>query len=136
MACEHEDPESTSDREDRGVHNPRIVDLIHHDQAAGEVVLTLIEWRPWPASENHYEELDQKLSNYFVYAIDGFLGRQYPSYAGLPVRVQLDSVHELSAEAVAMLEEASRVGEDHGIRVALRYVAAEELAAAPWERST
>lgn len=128
------DSETNDSLETRGVANPRIVDLIAHDTQAGEVVLSMIEWRPWPAGPGHYEALDEKLSNYFVYAIDGFLGRQYPRYAGLPVRIQLDSVHELSREALAILEEASRAGEEHGLRIALRYVAAEELPAAPWER--
>lgn len=131
---ETETSEATNQPEQRGVANPRIVDLIHLDRAAGEVVLTMIEWRPWPCADEHYEQLDEKLSNYFVYLIDGFLGRQYPAYAGLPSRVQLDSVHEVTPEVRAMLEEASRLGEEHGIRVALRYVAAEELPAAPWER--
>lgn len=118
----------------RGVINPRIVDLIQVDPSAGEVVLTLIEWRPWPSGAEHYDQLDEKLSNYFVYIIDGFLGRQYPQYAGMPARVQLDTVHEISDQVRSILEEASRVGEEHGIRVALRYVAAEDMAAASWEQ--
>jgi hypothetical protein len=130
----HETPEEQPESLIRGVINPRIVDLIHVDRAAGEVVLTMIEWRPWPAGAEHYDQLDEKLSNYFVYVIDGFLGRQYPQYAGMPARVQLDTVHEISEQVRSILEEASRVGEEHGIRVALRYVAAEEVATAAWEQ--
>lgn len=126
--------EASETREARGVANPRIVDLMHLDRSSGEVVLTLLEWRPW-GGEDHLLQLDEKLSNYFVYAIDGFLVRDYPTYLGAPVRVQLDTVHPAPAEVVAILEEAGRVGAEHGIRVALRHVAAEELAVASWEHS-
>ena len=118
----------------RGVKNPEIVDLITTDPRRGQVVLVAIEDRGWDLGREQLEQLNDKLSNYFVYAIEGHLAEQYPQYAGMPVRIQLDTTEEPSPEARALLQEATRVGTQNGLALVVRLVDAEDLPRAPWEQ--
>jgi hypothetical protein len=76
-------------REPRGVHNPRVIDLITPDESSGEVVLVMIEDRPWQSEPAQLRQLEAKFNAYLEYALGGHLAQQYPSYAGRPVRFQL-----------------------------------------------
>ena len=117
----------------RGVANPEIVDLVTTDPRRGHVVLVLIEDRGWGLGKEQLEQLNDKLSNYFVYVIDGHLAEQYPQYAGWPVRIQLDTTEEPSPEARTLLREATRVGAQNGLAVVVRVLDREDLSRAPWE---
>lgn len=117
----------------RGVENPTIIDLITADPASDEVVLVMIEERPWTLGSAQLEQLNDKLNAYFVYVLDGHLVEQYPEYLGVPVRLQLDCAHEPSAEARGMLRMATQVAHEHGLEFAIRHVEAGEVKRAPWE---
>ncbi len=73
----------------RGVENPRVVDGIRPDPATDEVVLTILEQRPWGSVAQQLQQLEDKLNSYFGYVLDGFLARDYPQYAGKPVCIEL-----------------------------------------------
>jgi hypothetical protein len=77
-------------RERRGVQNPRVVDLIAEDDSGGEVVLVMLEERPWGAHPEQLRQLEAKFNSYLEYVLGGHLAEQYPQYAGRPVRFQLD----------------------------------------------
>jgi len=77
-------------RETRGVHNPHVIDLISLDPEANEVVLLMLEERPWGTVPNQLEQLDDKYNSYISYVLDGHLAKQYPQYADKAVRIQLD----------------------------------------------
>ena len=89
--------ESTSEMQ-RGVENPDIIDLITPDPTSGEVVLLIIEERPWGSDKNQLVQFDEKLNRYLAYILDGFLGRQYPQYENTPVRIQIDCVADRRAK--------------------------------------
>ena len=76
-------------REPRGVHNPRVVDLIELDRETGEVVLVMLEERPWGSDPAQLRQLEAKLNSYLSYVLDGFLSRHYPEYEGRSVRFEL-----------------------------------------------
>ncbi len=77
-------------REARGVHNPKVVDLIEHDRERGRVVLLMLELRPWGSTPEQLRQLEAKFNGYLSYALDGFLVAQYPQYKDLPVCIRLD----------------------------------------------
>ena len=77
-------------RETRGVHNPHVIDLISLDAEANEVVLLMLEERPWGMVDNQLEQLDNKYNGYVNYVLDGHLAKQYSQYADKAVRIQLD----------------------------------------------
>lgn len=90
-------------REARGVHNPKVVDLIQLDRERGEVVLLMLEERPWGSTPEQLRQLEAKFNGYLSYALDGFLAAQYPDYAGRPVCIRLDCVMAPGDEERAML---------------------------------
>ncbi len=47
-------------RETPGVHNPNVIDLISLDPEANEVVLLMLEKRPWGTGPNQLEQLNDK----------------------------------------------------------------------------
>src|SRR6267142_2413984 len=77
-------------REPRGVHNPRVIDLITPDPSSGEVVLVMLEERPWESEPEQLRQLEAKFNAYLEYALGGHLAVQYAEYAERPVRVQLE----------------------------------------------
>ena len=77
-------------QEPRGVFNPRVVDLITLDEANDEVALVMIEERPWGSDPQQLRQLEAKFNSYLEYALGGHLAKQYPEYAELPVRFQLE----------------------------------------------
>jgi len=77
-------------REARGVHNPKVVDLIRLDPERDEVVLLMLEQRPWGSAPEQLRQLEEKFNGYLSYALDGFLVAQFPQYKDLPVCIRLD----------------------------------------------
>ncbi|MGE4606752.1 MAG: DUF6572 domain-containing protein [Myxococcota bacterium] len=78
------------DREPRGIQNPNVIDLISLDAEANQVVLLMLEERPWGTVSDQLEQLDEKYNSYVSYVLDGHLAEQYPQYADKAVRIQLD----------------------------------------------
>ena len=76
--------------EARGVHNPRVVDLIRLDTERDEVVLLMLEERPWGTTPEQLRQLEAKFNSYLAYVLDGHMVKQYPQYAGKRVCVRLD----------------------------------------------
>lgn len=74
----------------RGVENPEIIDLIRLGPAKDEVELVVLEERPWNGGRTQLEQFDEKLNRYLTYILNGFVGRHYPQYEGLPTRVVID----------------------------------------------
>ena len=67
-----------------------MVDLIGLDASGQEVVLTLIEERPWGSGDEQLVQLQEKLNSYLDYVLDGFMAEDYPEYQGKPVCFQLE----------------------------------------------
>jgi hypothetical protein len=82
--------EEQQPREARGVHNPRVIDLITPDAASGEVVLVMLEERPWQSDPEQLRQLEAKFNAYLEYALGGHLAQQYPEYGSRPMRFQLE----------------------------------------------
>lgn len=76
--------------ESRGVHNPRVVDLIRLDAESGEVVLLMVEERAWATVPEQFEQLEDKFNSYLSYVLGGHLVEEYPQYAGKRVRFELE----------------------------------------------
>lgn len=123
----------TEGYEPRGVENPRIIDLIFPDPDANEVVLAILERRPWGSVERQLHQLEDKLNSYFSYVLDGFLTSQYPDYTDLPVRIQLDCATEPGEAERPFLRAAARFAVQHGMRLVVNVVDDPEARQAPWE---
>jgi hypothetical protein len=73
---------------ERGVKNPKVVDLIRSTSDAVELVM--IEDRPWGSSPLQSDELAEKFNNYLDYILDGFLFDHYPQYKDSSIRIVLE----------------------------------------------
>lgn len=125
----------TQTKLERGVQNPRIIDLITRDEDRGEVVLVMIEERPWESCPEQLEQLNDKLDSYLSYALDGHLVEQYPQYSGFPVQLRLDCIEQPRGTAAEMLDAARKVAAQYGVRVLVQVVEADAIPRAPWEEA-
>ena len=89
--------------EARGVHNPRVVDLIRLDRERDEVVLLMLEERAWGTEPEQLRQLEAKFNSYLAYVLDGHMAKQYPQYAGKRVCVRLDCASPPGEGEQAML---------------------------------
>ena len=116
--------------EERGVQNPRVVDLIRLDAEADAVELLMLETRPWTGDAARLGELEAKFNAYLGYVQGGYLARDYPSYAGRCVRFRLDCAEPPAGETARMLAAMQRFAEGEGIAFDVE-VAARGAAAGP-----
>jgi len=106
--------------EERGVHNPRVVDLIFRDSETGEVVLTMQETRPWGSVPDQIKQVEDKFNSYLGYVLAGYLEREYPQYAGLPVVFRLDCAETPGDRESAFLAAATKFAAGEKIRFVVR----------------
>jgi hypothetical protein len=100
-----------------GVENSKVVDLIGVDAATDKVVLTMIERRPWGASDQQFAQIEEKINRYMGYVLDGFLVEQQPQYEGKAVQLRLECAEEPHGEAVLFVHAAARAAADHGLEL-------------------
>ena len=108
--------EGAEQREPRGVHNPRVVDLITRNANTDEVVLLMLEERPWGSDPEQLRQLEAKFNSYLEYVLGGHMARQYPDYATLAVRFQLDCVENPRPEDRPFFTSMSNFAASEGIR--------------------
>ncbi|HEX2162995.1 MAG TPA: DUF6572 domain-containing protein [Thermoanaerobaculia bacterium] len=127
-------PGESEGYEPRGVQNPRIVDLVAPDRRRGEIVLSILEARPWSGGRPQLEEHEEKLNAYFVYVLDGHLARDYPQYRGMPARVELVCAEEPGEGERPFLAAVARTASENGLSFVVR-VDPDPFARrrAPWE---
>ena len=90
--------------EERGVHNPKVIDLISRDAETGAVVLTMLEPRPWGSAENQIRQIEEKFNAYLQYALGGNLEHDYPQYAGAPMTFRLECAQIPGEQEAPFLE--------------------------------
>ena len=100
-----------------GVENSKVIDLISVDPATDKVVLTMIERRPWGASDQQFQQIEEKINRYMGYALDGFLVEHYPQYEGKRVQMRLECAEEPHGDAVMFVKAAARAASDHGLEL-------------------
>jgi hypothetical protein len=98
-----------------GVENPMVLDLITSDPASGDVLLVMIERRPWGAHPLQFKQIEEKINRYMAYALDGFLAEHHPKYVGRRVRLRLDCAEEPTGEAARFVAAAQHAAQAHGL---------------------
>jgi len=83
---------------ERGVKNPKVVDLITLEKKSDRVILTMVEDRPWGESEEQLQQLEEKFNNYFDYIMEGWMYQQYPEYAGKRCCIRVEGQHPPDAK--------------------------------------
>jgi len=74
-----------------GIEETGVLDAIAHDPKTDEVVLMMLESRPWSGGDEQLFQLQEKLNTYLSFALDGEMAESFPQFAGKKVRIQLDT---------------------------------------------
>jgi hypothetical protein len=112
-------PQDPAAQQERGVHNPRVVDLIRLDPDADEVELLMLEPRPWGGDREQLRQLEAKFNSYLGYVQTGQLARDYPQYVGRRVRFRLECAAPPMGEAAGMLSAMREFAEREGVGFAV-----------------
>ena len=88
---------------DMTVENADVIDLVAHDPLTDEVLLVMVEVRPWGDGGGLLPELQNKFSAYLTYALDGQLTSDYPTVADKRVRFELRCAEPPGPKEVAFL---------------------------------
>jgi hypothetical protein len=106
-----------------GVENPQILDLITTDPDSGDVVLVMIERRPWGAHPQQLRQIEEKINRYMAYALDGFLAEHHPQYVGRRVRLRLDCAQPPAGEFERFVAAAQHATRAHGLEFGVSVLA-------------
>jgi len=101
------------------MHNPRVVDLVSLDPMQGCVELLMLEPRAWGSDPLQLGQLEEKFNAYLGYVQGGYLGRDYPHYAGRRVRFRPECVEPPAGEVARTLAAMQGFAEREGIAFAV-----------------
>lgn len=101
-----------------GVQDTNVIDLVG-EGPDGEVILFIVEERPWDASPTQVDDLREKLVTYAGFVANRDLVHQYPDLEGRPVRIQIDCPEQPSDAVAALLDQAAPSLSEFGITVSL-----------------
>jgi hypothetical protein len=72
-----------------GLEQSGIIDFFAHDTKTNEVLLAMVETRPWDGSEGQLFEVQEKFNAYVSFLLDGELAESHPELAGKAARIEL-----------------------------------------------
>lgn len=81
------------------LQHTNVIDLIAQDPTTNEVVLGIIELRPWEESDRRIFELQEKVNAYLSFALDGEMHAHFPQFSELTVHLRLDTVEPPTPQA-------------------------------------
>lgn len=113
------------ENEPRGVKNPKVIDLIYPRD--NDIVLRMIEDRPWGSDDEQLNELGEKFNNYLDYVLDGWFINQYPAHSGKKVCIELAYVNAPGEEVGRLLAEMERFSKSVGLSFSARHILPDEL---------
>lgn len=99
-----------------GIANPNVMDLVTHDPKSDEYALIIVETRKWDEIPQLLEQLQEKINNYFHFALDGELIKRFPEAVGKPVRIQLDCAMPPSGKTAELVARVKQELGEKGIR--------------------
>ena len=116
---------SRGDRPDehlRGVEHPGVIDMIGFDAKREEVLLRMVERRPWDGSMERLVQLQEKFNAYLAFVLDGEMNEAYPKLAGRRVRIELECGAEPDLRTADLLEKVRQQIAFQGLRLDVRVV--------------
>ncbi len=88
----------------KGIEHAGVIDFLGFDQTSGEVLLTMVELRPWTPGSPQLFQLQEKLNAYLSFILDGEMLDSYPQFAQKPVRLRLECATPPSEDETAFLQ--------------------------------
>jgi Family of unknown function (DUF6572) len=87
-----------------GLEHPGVLDALAHDTRADKVVLAIYAMRPWTGEDFQLFQLQEKLNAYVSFVLDGELQENFPDLSAKSVEIQLRTLHDPDAKALAFIE--------------------------------
>lgn len=115
-----------SPRQQEGVWNPHVVDLLTFNQKHNEFVFHIIEPREWTDLSTQLSQLQAKIRSYLSYVLDGALADDYPDSVGSGVAFRLDCAHRPSKKANHFVNQTAHKLDKLGIRFVVKVLDAEQ----------
>ena len=100
------------------LNDPDTVDLVVA-RRDGSVVLSMFEERPWDGSDERLRELEEKVSAYLSFVLDGHMQRQHPDLEPNQVTIRLDYMSRMDERTRAMLPSIEATLAEYGIDFAI-----------------
>lgn len=75
-----------------GLEQAGVIDFLGFNADQNEVLLVLVEGRPWDLESDQPFQLQEKLNAYLSFVLDGEMADSYPSFVNKPVRIRLECV--------------------------------------------
>ncbi|MBW3614495.1 MAG: hypothetical protein KY439_04190 [Actinobacteria bacterium] len=94
--------EESTDVGPSGLEEADVVDYVV-EEADGGITLRMTETRPWDGGADQVDQLMAKLNSYVAFIQSGDLEAEFPSAAGRPVRIVLQSWHMPEGEVTDAL---------------------------------
>ena len=85
------DPNSnTSSLTPKGIEHAGVIDFLGFDSKSSEVLMVMVERRPWQDVDGQLFQLQEKLNAYLSFALDGEMIEAYPQFRGKRLRILLE----------------------------------------------
>lgn len=86
------------------LQHTHMIDYIAQDPSTTEVVLGMIELRPWDGTDYRVFQLQEKVNAYLSFALDGEMLEQFPQFSDKTVRLHLECVEPLDEKTAYFVE--------------------------------
>jgi uncharacterized protein DUF6572 len=103
------------------IQDPDSVDLVVA-RRDGTVVLSMFEERPWDGSDERLRELEDKVSAYVSFVIDGHMQRQHPDIEAKQIQIRLNYVSRMDERTRALLPSIEMTLAEYGIDFAISHL--------------
>jgi len=88
----------------KGVEHAGVIDYLGFHSESNEVLMVLVEKRPWIENSPQLFQLQEKLNAYMSFILDGEMIETYPQFSGKPVRVRLECATPPGLQETAFLQ--------------------------------
>lgn len=105
---------------EKGAHNPNTIDAIAHNPQTHELILIMIEIRPWDGSNKRLLELQNKINLYLEFIVDGHLKQKYPDIDEKKISIRLDCCYEPDDKTMELLNAIMAQIEQYEVSISVR----------------
>ena len=92
-----------------GINNPEVIDEVAYDPESKEIVLVMVESRPWDSPEVAVELLKDKIAKYISFALGEQLAEEFPDHQDKSIRFQLNCSHMPEEAILTFLSQVNDV---------------------------
>lgn len=72
-----------------GLEQSGVIDFFAYDTKTDEILLVMVESRPWDGSESQLFQVQEKFNAYVSFLLDGELAESHPELAGKSARIEV-----------------------------------------------